>query len=185
LEVIGYEVEFEEVSGEENDFAPVRIPEGQGAIPGNESNTVYFSGSLNGNFLASYGGLLTYVVNSYPDETSDRETFAGPDVILEGYELPPSTKTLRLMYFSIDHLDGDHAMNVTLRIRETDFVVVSATGNLVSATRDQLMIVLKGLKSIYLRAGYWKNTRETAYVEYEYDTDSQKCFKILLYVSIS
>lgn len=81
-------------------------------------------------------------------------------MILEGRELSPSPNVIRLMHYTIEHLDGDNAMRMRLPLLEENFVVVSATGGLITPTREQMMIVLKGLKAIYIRAGYWKRTRE-------------------------
>jgi len=94
------------------------------------------------------------------DKSPEQITFEAPDVILEGRELAPSSGTIRLYHFALDHLDGDNSMQMSLPIDEENFVVASATGGLISATRDQLMIVMKGLQAIYVRASYWKNTRE-------------------------
>jgi len=55
-------------------------------------------------------------------------------------------------------------MRMNLNLIEENFVVASPAGGLIAATRDQLMIVLKDLKAIYVRAAYWKNTREAKYV---------------------
>ena len=72
--VIGYPVEFESGSNPDSDavssFVPVYIPESAGPIMGNETNVGFFRGSLDGNFLASYGGYLTYTLVSDPDEAS-------------------------------------------------------------------------------------------------------------------
>jgi hypothetical protein len=89
-------------------------------------------------------------------------------VILEGRELAPLSGFIRLYHFTSDHLDGDNAMKMNLDLSPENFVVGSPTGGLISATRDQMMIVMKGLKAIYVRAGYWKNTREVKYVWLNY-----------------
>lgn len=106
---------------------------------------------------------MSYEIHSEPDSSRPRETFGGPEVILEGSELPPSSGTIRLMHFSVSHLDGDdHVMRMKLRLSEESFVVASHSsgGGQVPATRDQLMIVMKGLKAIYIRGGYWKHSKE-------------------------
>lgn len=64
------------------------------------------------------------------------------------------------MHYTVEHLDGDNAMRMKLALLEENFAVVGATGGLVTPTREQMMIVLKDLRAIYVRAGYWKRTRE-------------------------
>ena len=81
-------------------------------------------------------------------------------MILEGQELAPSSNLIRLMHYAVDHVDGDNAMKMSLEITEENFMVPSPTGGLVAATRDQVMVVLKELRAIYVRAAYWKRTRE-------------------------
>jgi len=91
---------------------------------------------------------------------ADRDTYNGPDVILEGRELSPSSGIVRIYHYTVDHLDGDNIMRMRLPLLEENFVVLSATGGLVAPSREQMMIVLKDLRAIYVRAGYWKQTRE-------------------------
>lgn len=156
--VIGYEIEFEDY-GQQAAFLPIYIPEDT-TPEGNETNVLYFKADIEANHLASYGGLISYHLTSDPDSDEQRETYAGPDVILESRELSPSSGIVRLMHYSIEHLDGDNAMRMKLPLLEENFVVVSATGGLVAPTREQMMIALKDLRAIYIRAGYWKKTRE-------------------------
>jgi len=179
-EVIDYNVVFERVNSSNENIVKVYILEGRSPLFGNESSVVFFRGVLNGNYLASYGGFLSYIVESDPDDSSgmlcemssflliftiivpaDIKPFVGPDIILEGSEIPPSTKSMRLFHYGLDLLNENHCLKKSVRIVEANFVIESPNGGLVAATRDQLMIILSGLKSIYIRAAYWKITRES------------------------
>lgn len=80
---------------------------------------------------------------------------------MEGKELPPSNNVIRLYHYAVHHLDGEHNMKMSLELLEENFVVAStSSAGSVTATRDQLMIVLKGLNAIYVNAAYWKQTKE-------------------------
>lgn len=109
-----------------------------------ENHLIYFRTEVDANHLASLGGTLSYTLISEPDNAHPRETFAGPEVILEGNELAPSSGTIRLMHFSIAHLDGDHTMRMNLRLSEDSFVVAShsSSGGLIPATRGALVTCL-------------------------------------------
>ncbi|ODM92460.1 Laminin subunit alpha [Orchesella cincta] len=156
--VVGYEIEFEDVD-QQTAFVPLYIPEGT-TPEGNETSVLYFKADINMNNLASYGGIVSYTLNSDPDSDEERETYNGPDVILEGRELSPSSGIIRIFHYTVEHLDGDNIMRMRLPLLEENFVVLSATGGLVAPSREQMMIVLKDLRAIYVRAGYWKQTRE-------------------------
>jgi len=89
-----------------------------------------------------------------------RETYTAPDVIIEGRALPPYDHTIRLMHYAVTDLDGNNAMKMKLQLIEENFVAPSATGGLITATREQIMTALKTLTGIYVRAGYWKDSFE-------------------------
>lgn len=67
------------------------------------------------------------------------------------------------MHYTVEHLDGDNAMRMRLPLLEENFVIVSTTGGQITPSREQMMIVLKDLRAIYVRAGYWKRTREAKF----------------------
>jgi len=63
--VVGYEIEFEDVN-EQAAFVPLYIPEGT-TPSGNETSVLYFKADINMNNLASYGGIISYTLNSDPE----------------------------------------------------------------------------------------------------------------------
>lgn len=115
----------------------------------NDDGLVYF-GVLDylldqNNHLTAYGGYLTY--NLYYTAGLFGSALIGPDVILEGkdsvivhqsYEQPASAQTFR----------------GSVEIVESSFTTISGA----PVTRDQLMVVLRDLNSIYIRATYWEGT---------------------------
>lgn len=63
--VVGYEIEFEEPS-QDTAFVPLYIPEDT-TPEGNETNVLYFKADIHANHLASYGGVISYILVSDPD----------------------------------------------------------------------------------------------------------------------
>jgi len=67
---IGYEIEFDDISAEDDGaYIPLYIPED--TVPAaNETNLLYFRTDVNANHLASFGGRLSYVLISDPDDNA-------------------------------------------------------------------------------------------------------------------
>lgn len=87
------------MSGEDDSsFVPLYIPEDTVPVE-DEGHVLYFKVEIDSNHLASVGGILSYTLISDPADTSgDRPAIIpGPEVILEGRELAPSSgRSLKL-----------------------------------------------------------------------------------------
>lgn len=107
-------------------------------------SVVYFSApeAYLGNMLASYGGFLNYTVR-YSTGPFGRAVSAA-DVILEGADTS-------LFYYADEQPPSFTDFQASLELVESNFV----THGRLSASREQLMLVLEDLREIRVRASYW------------------------------
>ncbi|CAK9798131.1 Laminin subunit alpha [Anthophora quadrimaculata] len=105
---------------------------------------VYFAApeTYLGKALTSYGGFLNYTV--YYSTGPFGNAVSAADVILQGDETT-------LFYFAEEQPPSFTNFQASLELIETNFV----NHNRLSATREQLMVVLENLRGIFIRATYW------------------------------
>lgn len=116
-------------------------------------NVVYFSAPdiyLNKK-LTSYGGYLNY--NVYYSTGPFGKAVSAADVVLQGADTA-------LFYYSDEQPPSFVNFKASVRLVETNFV----TSNRLSATREQIMIILEDLRGIYVRATYWNPSITASYV---------------------
>jgi len=116
-------------------------------------NVVYFSAPdiyLNKK-LTSYGGYFNY--NVYYSTGLFGKAVSAADVILQGADTA-------LFYYSDEQPPSFVNFKASVRLVETNFV----TSNRLSATREQIMIILEDLRGIYVRATYWNPSIMASYV---------------------
>lgn len=97
------------------------------------------------NHLTAYGGYLSY--NLYYTTGPFGEALIGPDIILEG-------KDTVLIHESYEQPANAQNFRGSVEIVESNFIQQSGA----PATREQLMIILRDLNAIYIRATYWEGT---------------------------
>lgn len=109
-----------------------------------DDNIVYFSApaSYLGKRLTSYGGFFNYTVH-YTTGPFGKAVSAA-DVILKG-------SNITLFYYSDEQPPSFTNFIASLSLVEANFL----TSNRLSATREQIMVVLEDLRGIYVRATYW------------------------------
>ena len=114
-----------------------------------EDGTFYFSApaAYLGNKLTSYGGNLNYTVLYVQGPAGYALT--APDVILIGGDLT-------LYHYGHQQPSASVPLNVAVEISERNFVLPSG----LPASRENLMVVLKDLKAVYIRGSYSDPTRE-------------------------
>jgi laminin, alpha 3/5 len=95
------------------------------------------------NHLTSYGGYLTYTI--FYTSGLFGSGLIGPDIILEG-------KNLVITHQSYEQPASKTLFHGSVKIVESSFQTVSGS----PVSRDQLMMVLRDLKAIYVRASYWE-----------------------------
>jgi hypothetical protein len=91
---VGYELDFEDVGADDaNSFVPLYIPE-YTVPPVDENNVLYFRVEVNSNYLASFGGKLSYTLISEPDNNASKPSLSNfvilfiPDaLIMEIFDL--------------------------------------------------------------------------------------------------
>lgn len=98
-----------------------------------------------GNSLTAYGGWLNYTV--WYTIGDGGKALLRPDVILVG-------ANNYLKYDGFEQPPADEEFNTGVQIVETNFVLPSGA----PSKREHLMVVLKDLKGIYIRANYWSVT---------------------------
>lgn len=115
-----------------------------------ENHTVYFAvpSLYLGKKLTSYGGYLKYNI-FYTIGESGKALF-GADVILEG-------ASNFLIYKGFEQPANEQDFVGSLEMVETNFELPSG----LPANREHIMIVLKDLRGLYIRAGYWSATYST------------------------
>ncbi|KRT80925.1 hypothetical protein AMK59_5061, partial [Oryctes borbonicus] len=115
-----------------------------------ENDTVYFAVPYVylGKKLTSYGGFLKYNL-FYTIGESGRALY-GADIILEG-------ANTYLTYTSSEQPANEQDFVGSLEIVEANFELPSK----LPANREHIMMVLKDLRGIYIRAGYWSATYST------------------------
>ncbi|XP_017881365.1 laminin subunit alpha [Ceratina calcarata] len=126
-------------------------------------NIVYFSApeTYLGKKLTSYGGLLSYTV--YYTTGPFGSAVSAPDVILQGAD------TI-LFYYADEQPPSFTNFQTSVELIETNFL----TQNRLSATREQLMVVLENLRGIFIRAMYWNPsiTASLSYVTLDVTTEA-------------
>lgn len=115
----------------------------------NDEGLVYF-GVLDylldqNNHLTAYGGYLTY--NLYYTAGLFGDAIIGPDVVFEG-------KDSVILHQSYEQPASALNFHGSVRIVESSFTTISGA----PVTREQLMVVLRDLNAIYVRANYWDGT---------------------------
>ncbi|PBC25348.1 Laminin subunit alpha [Apis cerana cerana] len=107
-------------------------------------NIIYFSVPeiYLGKKLTSYGGFLNYTV--YYSTGPFGNAISAADIILQGAD------TI-LLYYAEEQPPSFTNFQASLELIEVNFV----THNRLSATREQLMVVLEDLQGIFIRATYW------------------------------
>ncbi|XP_026299731.1 laminin subunit alpha [Apis mellifera] len=107
-------------------------------------NIIYFSVPeiYLGKKLTSYGGFLNYTV--YYSTGPFGNAISAADIILQGAD------TI-LLYYAEEQPPSFTNFQASLELIEMNFV----THNRLSATREQLMVVLEDLQGIFIRATYW------------------------------
>lgn len=114
-----------------------------------EDGSFYFSAPVTylGNKLTSYGGNLNWTV-TYVAGTAGYAVSA-PDVILIGGDLT-------LYHFSHEQPTSSEPLGISLEINERHFVLPSG----LPATRENLLVVLKDVRGLFIRGSYSDPTRE-------------------------
>lgn len=107
-------------------------------------NVVYFSApdTYFNKKLTSYGGYFNYSV--YYSTGPFGKAVSAADVILQGADTT-------LFYYSDEQPPSFVNFRASVRLIEANFV----TSNRLSATREQIMVILEDLRGIYVRATYW------------------------------
>lgn len=116
-------------------------------------NVVYFSAPdiyLNKK-LTSYGGYFNYSVH-YSTGPFGKAVSAA-DIILQG-------ANTTLFYYSDEQPPSSVNFRASVRLVEANFL----TSNRLSATREQIMVILEDLRGIYVRATYWIPSIVASYV---------------------
>lgn len=118
-------------------------------------NVVYFSApdTYLGKKLTSYGGYFNYTV--YYSTGPFGKAISAADVILQGADTT-------LYYYSDEQPPSFTNFRSSVHLVEANFVV----GNRLSATREQIMVVLEDLRAIYVRATYWNPSIIASYVHF-------------------
>lgn len=116
-------------------------------------NVVYFSApkSYLDKKLTSYGGYFNYSV--YYSTGLFGNAVSAADVILQG-------NNTALFYYSDEQPPSSTNFRASVRLVESNFV----TSNRLSATREQIMIILNNLHGIFVRATYWDPSIVASYV---------------------
>lgn len=116
-------------------------------------NVVYFSTSDTylDKRLTSYGGYFNYSV--YYSTGPFGKAVSAADVILQGADTT-------LFYYSDEQPPSFMNFRASVRLVEANFL----TNNRLSATREQIMVVLEDLRGIYVRATYWNPSIMASYV---------------------
>lgn len=116
-------------------------------------NVIYFSApeTYLDKKLTSYGGYLNYSV--YYSTGPFGKAVSAADVILQG-------ANTTLFYYSDEQPPSFVNFRASVRLVEANFV----TSNRLSATREQIMVVLEDLRGIYVRATYWNPSIMASYV---------------------
>lgn len=114
---------------------------------------VYFSApdTYLGKKLTSYGGYFNYSV--YYSTGPFGKAISAADVILQGADTT-------LFYYSDEQPPSFMNFRASVHLVESNFL----TSNRLSATREQIMVVLEDLRGIYVRAMYWNPTVMASYV---------------------
>ncbi|EGI60824.1 PREDICTED: laminin subunit alpha [Acromyrmex echinatior] len=125
-------------------------------------NVIYFSAPdtyLNKK-LTSYGGYLNYSV--YYSTGPFGKAVSAADVILQG-------ANTTLFYYSDEQPPSFVNFRASVRLIEANFV----TSNRLSATREQIMVILEDLRGIYVRATYWNPSimASLSYVTWDITTE--------------
>lgn len=116
-------------------------------------NVVYFSAPdtyLNKK-LTSYGGYFNYSV--YYSTGPFGKAVSAADVILQGADAT-------LFHYSDEQPPSFVNFRASVRLVEANFVTI----NRLSATREQIMVILEDLHGIYVRATYWNPSIMASYV---------------------
>lgn len=116
-------------------------------------NIVYFSAPntyLNKK-LTSYGGYFNYSV--YYSTGPFGKAVSAADVIFQGADTT-------LFYYSDEQPPSFMNFRSSVRLVEANFL----TSNRLSATREQIMVILEDLRGIYVRATYWNPSITASYV---------------------
>ena len=92
--------------------------------------------------LTSYGGFLNYTVHYSTGPFG--EAISAADVILQGAETT-------LLHYAEEQPPSFTNFEASVELIETNFI----NENRLSATREQLMVVLEDLRGVYIRAAYW------------------------------
>jgi laminin alpha 3/5 len=116
-------------------------------------NIVYFSApdAYLGKRLTSYGGYFNYSV--YYSTGPFGKAVSAADIILQGADTA-------LFYYSDEQPPSSTNFRASVRLVEANFL----TSNRLSATREQIMVVLEDLHGIYVRATYWNPSIMASYV---------------------
>lgn len=116
-------------------------------------NVVYFSApdTYLGKKFTSYGGYLNYTVH-YTTGPFGKAVSAA-DVILQG-------ANITLFHYADEQPPSFFNFRAAVRLVEANFL----TSNRLSATREQIMVVLEDLSGIYIRATYWDPSITASYV---------------------
>ncbi|XP_014485447.1 PREDICTED: laminin subunit alpha isoform X2 [Dinoponera quadriceps] len=116
------------------------------SLPTNDTfeNVVYFStpDTYLNKKLTSYGGYFNYTIHYSTGPFG--KAISAVDVILQGADTT-------LFYYSEEQPPSSVNFRASIRLVEANFLTV----NKLSATREQLMVVLEDLHRIYVRATYW------------------------------
>jgi len=108
--------------------------------------------------FTSYGGHLNYTV--YYTTGPFGKAVSAADVILQG-------ANITLFYYADEQPPSFINFRASLSLVEANFV----TSGRLSATREQIMVVLEDLSGLYIRATYWNPSITASYVS----SNSFKC----------
>lgn len=97
------------------------------------------------NHLTAYGGYLVY--NLYYTTGLFGKALYGSDVIFEG-------KNTVILHQSYEQPANAQLFHGSVKIVESNFQTISGA----TVTRDELMMILRDLNAIYIRASYWEQT---------------------------
>lgn len=113
----------------------------------NVNSLVYFSApdAYLGKKLTSYGGHFNFTIHYITGPFG--KAISAADVVLQGADTT-------LFYYSDEQPPSFVNYGLSVRLVETNFL----TSNRLSATREQIMVVLEDLRGIYVRATYWDPT---------------------------
>lgn len=109
-----------------------------------EEQVIYFSASdaFLGNKLTSYGGFLNYTI--FYTISNHGGAVSGADVILYGADT-------YLLHHALEQPPPTLDYSASVELVESNFVLANG----LTANREHIMLVLEGLRGVFIRASYW------------------------------